>query len=1048
MDSILQLQENGDEMYQFISKQKEEMGKETVDAMMAAGAFSIERMEAMGVADKLDNQQKKRMKEYQSKQKRYEKELQKLGKRNTAEGMAAYFEIMIQLEQNAMEMRLFKASVLGEGAVAQRIKIESLDKINGYRQVVLNYYNTLVGQGKQAERRDQLAEELAKGKKAHREAAVVFNLSVLTAAALDKVQDERQQRGSAETEDSQKLLEEFLTAEYAKKTLETDYVIQNLYTCLHNVELIRRIRRMKYDGDDADKVAQKLEAVDEYVNVVESVLWEYGLRIDFATLQIREIHENDENFAKRRQAYEANGALRYYLGVRKYKQTQKKKQEPPEEEQQIPLEEEQQALQKTRVEESLSAMEANLKLSFARGNDMGIMISSTRSFGQLGRAKAGDVIKASTTEAQGKMKHVQVKMRLFNIFNVFKSRLMKLPGNGGQAFQELQNLMEDYVYTNRDIYTDRTAEEEKEANALRVLKKALVIIKTGIKSRGSRYAAILLGMLTDENNGYLEVPSGERHFVEDSKLILGDKRKPGKAAERTYKDCTHLPLFTHRPNIKDIAQGGLGDCYLLAGLISVVDQNAEEIMNIMRDNRDGTVTVCFKQEEQDATGKMIYTPCYVTVKKTIPINKAAAADITKNADAFSRGALWVKMMEKAYAASGLHILQKINKERKWKRKKQMTYHDLQKEIESGKRSVDYDDINGGRIGNFISLLLGKKGVTHSLDKNRAEHVGDRIGRMLPAVKEPGWKASSERKFGNESVDSIVYEYIEKQDPKQAQRFLTLEKPKTEDRKDETLMANYRAEKERLQKYRGTCILHLDIVESIARKAKIDMLRLNSEKKIRKFYDLIKKIFLISCNGTATGSYEKYKEIIERVAGYYRATDFSTRDLKGTVKQFNDTLDILQARHINLFQKNKKGGSGTGTGGGALARPNYYSARDMKLFGRIEDALRSGAYVAFGTRKLSGKTTGLNRESEAGGMVGTHAYTIINTRKVKIGNDERLFVVVMNPWAEKGVVYDVEADGIKERAVRGEKDKENEEGVFCLELRRFAEVVSSWDSVPA
>lgn len=82
------------------------------------------------------------------------------------------------------------------------------------------------------------------------------------------------------------------------------------------------------------------------------------------------------------------------------------------------------------------------------------------------------------------------------------------------------------------------------------------------------------------------------------------------------------------------------------------------------------------------------------------------------------------------------------------------------------------------------------------------------------------------------------------------------------------------------------------------------------------------------------------------------------------------------------------------------------------------------------------------------MVGTHAYTIINTRRVMVNKEVRLYVVVMNPWAEKGVVYDVDAGGTKERAVRGKGDGEKEEGVFCLDLKRFAKIVKNWDSVPA
>lgn len=81
-------------------------------------------------------------------------------------------------------------------------------------------------------------------------------------------------------------------------------------------------------------------------------------------------------------------------------------------------------------------------------------------------------------------------------------------------------------------------------------------------------------------------------------------------------------------------------------------------------------------------------------------------------------------------------------------------------------------------------------------------------------------------------------------------------------------------------------------------------------------------------------------------------------------------------------------------------------------------------------------------------MGNHAYAIINTCSKIIGGEERLFFVVMNPWAENGVVYDVDVDGLEGRAVKGESDGEKEEGIFLLELKDFAELVTHWDSVSA
>lgn len=1020
MDPIWKQQESGDKMYQFISQKKQALGKAVVDPIMDYVAFSEKNLEMADLADKLNTEQMLKMLTYQKKQDEYVKQLQKLEKKkNTVKGMIKYLEIKIQAEQNAMIIRLVKAHVLGKWTAKKRIKAECLRDIDAYRRILLGYYKDTARSKKEIARKDQLEAEIVRDGKAVTEAAAEFDIRVLTTAALDQIRAERQAAESAGA-DPQALMQEFLDADYSKHALEAGYVIQNLNTCLHNVELIRRMRRMVFTGDKAAKVTQKMEAVSEYANVVESVLWEYGLRIDQDTLQIREIYENDEAFAKRRQAYQANGALRYYLAVKKYQKIQESEEAPPAE---------QQVLQKTRMEENLSAMEARLKIAAAREK------VSTRGAIQRERAETGDIIKASEEEAQGKREHIQLKVRLLTIFNTYKHKLLMKKQAGGKAFQALQVLIEDYVYANRDIYENRTRAEEKEASALKALKIALFKIKTGLLDRSSRYAAILLGMLTEANNGYLEAPPGEIHVVEDKNIVVQDQKVNGKNYECTYKDCTDIPLFTHRPNIKDIAQGGLGDCYLLAGLISVVNQNPEEIMNIMKDNGNGTVTVRLHREETDASGNTVYKPCYTTVRKTVPIIKSFGID------AFTRGALWVKMMEKAYVASGLHIIDRINANRKKKGLPEMTYGDLKTEIDEGRKSLDYDNIRGGRAGKFISLLLGKKNEENALDKHRAEHLGERISKLLPAKTEPQWSASPERKFGHEGGDSIVYEYISRQNAGLAQDFLNLEKPAPEASKD-----SYEAKKKELQQYRRSCILHLDIVDALTKELKKDFLKLDDEGEVQNWYQKLKDMFLQYKTRKATAPLSKADEIINDVWNNYLSKDFKDSFANIQINEFNITIDILQERHLELLRRKQSGGAGTGAG--VPAQSHRYSKRDLKLYHRIEEALRSGAYVAFGTRKFSDDRTGKNGESEAGGMVGTHAYTIINTRRIMVNHEERFFVVVMNPWAEKGVVYKVEADGIKEHAVQGKKDNEKEEGVFCLELSRFAEVVRRWDKVAA
>lgn len=704
MDPIMQFQENRDEMYARINAQRGVMHEQVAEEIEDSEAFSAEALGHVDVRDRMNAEQIRLLEQYRLRQQEYARELQELGQRGDKLNLVLkYNEKKIQEEQNNMEMHLLIASVLDRGAAAERVRMESLEKMIAYRRIIWAYYNALPNPGwLERRRRDEQGAALAKEKAMQKEADARFKLRVLTTAALANIEAERGQ-----PQDDAGIIDRFLDAEYSTQALEADYVIRHLDDCMRRVELIRRVEEMdpahREDMPEAAyaPVRQKLEAVREYVNVVESALWEYGLTIDYEALQIREINRNDEAFAKRRRAYQEGGVLRYYFGARRYRHMRAG-------EVQILGEQEEPA--QTRVEAKLSELEAKLGIRDYIEGDMRIMRSHMRHVDEISRANPGDEIRASGADAQGKMEDRQVKMRIFRIYHKLKEKitekLAERGENGADAFQALEEFVNNYVLKNREIYENRRKAEEEEAEALAMLKGALVRVQKSARNKCSKYAAILLGLLAEDNNGYLEVPKDEIHPVEDSQIALGKRETPVLSILRTYRDCTDMPLFTHRPNIKDIVQGNLGDCYLLTGLISVVDQNPEEIMNIMRDNGDGTVTVCFKLEEPGENGGTVFMPCYVTVRKSIPVLRPGGRD------AFSRGAFWVKMMEKAYVASGIHLLRKMNQDRTGNGQAPLKYSDFLKQIQDENRKLDYAEIERGWPGQFMSLLLGKKSEFH------------------------------------------------------------------------------------------------------------------------------------------------------------------------------------------------------------------------------------------------------------------------------------------------------------------------------------------------
>ncbi len=124
--------------------------------------------------------------------------------------------------------------------------------------------------------------------------------------------------------------------------------------------------------------------------------------------------------------------------------------------------------------------------------------------------------------------------------------------------------------------------------------------------------------------------------VTGKKQIVADDSKVGVPQGVKFEKKSDVPLFNHMPNIYDMKQGGIGNCYLISSLITLVHNSPDIILNCMKDNGD-TVTVRFYREGE---------PVFVTVDKSIPYS----IDKKGNKVGYgSWGALWVNIMEKAYA---------------------------------------------------------------------------------------------------------------------------------------------------------------------------------------------------------------------------------------------------------------------------------------------------------------------------------------------------------------------------------------------------------------
>lgn len=151
----------------------------------------------------------------------------------------------------------------------------------------------------------------------------------------------------------------------------------------------------------------------------------------------------------------------------------------------------------------------------------------------------------------------------------------------------------------------------------------------------------------------------------------------------TMRDVSkNTPLFSHEPSLNDVAQGCVGDCYLLAALSAVISRNPQWIKDCMKDHGDGTVTVRFYNKEVH-DNQTSFQANYVKIKKAIP-----------EGDPYAKNSLWVQLIEHAYAA----------------------YLSNKKQRASGIENPNegnYRNIEGGTPELFMEVILGKK-VEHTV----------------------------------------------------------------------------------------------------------------------------------------------------------------------------------------------------------------------------------------------------------------------------------------------------------------------------------------------
>jgi Ca2+-binding RTX toxin-like protein len=122
-----------------------------------------------------------------------------------------------------------------------------------------------------------------------------------------------------------------------------------------------------------------------------------------------------------------------------------------------------------------------------------------------------------------------------------------------------------------------------------------------------------------------------------------DFKDDGTPTADGYEDYSEHPLFsTHGPNMDDINQGVLGDCFFLSTLAAAADSNPNWVRQSVVDLGDRTFAVRFMNDDGSEN--------YVRVDGELPVHRPDGGDIEPAYANLGGGdTLWVPVMEKAFA---------------------------------------------------------------------------------------------------------------------------------------------------------------------------------------------------------------------------------------------------------------------------------------------------------------------------------------------------------------------------------------------------------------
>lgn len=493
----------------------------------------------------------------------------------------------------------------------------------------------------------------------------IYKPSLKLEETITKYRSEKSKKGkeySLEEEEKSVLMRRYLSIPFGEKeTLEPKSIINDLETHLRNLEICGAIKKLKASGEWTDledeSQAEALKKADRwadyYSNHVQTVLSDYGISLGAKKFSGEEALAVESSVQVQRWKTDTEAYRKIIQEERnaKFSITEKKKETEEKgkksvDDNLIELEHKAHIYGQKRLNNFIAT---NTYKQYSQGEDIEKKLNSD---GTEVVQYRSDIMSRTASFAHSR----DTYNRLLQICRAFRNRFPR-DSKENRNFEKIEEKMElaakELMNVKKYALNDRRTVEIVRLGEMKAKLERMVIGSDSLDEK--QCAGEMLAYLKKEQNGYLDTTERvNKNIKENDDEILKQLKIEDKQREKNTKkskfqhkmiDATDIPLFSHEPTVSDVSQGELGDCYFLAALSGIVATNPQFIKQMMRDNEDGTVTVRFYAIDTQFRNRRSYN---VTVKKTIPmrIYESNGTSLTP----YAQGALWVKMVEKAYAA--------------------------------------------------------------------------------------------------------------------------------------------------------------------------------------------------------------------------------------------------------------------------------------------------------------------------------------------------------------------------------------------------------------